>query len=126
MGLTKYKVGVNALLASGDFTVNLRETLYGSAYAPLSPDSTAYYEGKIDAAAITDLELGYRPAGWLEFAVGENNLFDKRSPATPAVSTSAASNPVYISEAQVHDAPLTYAAYGINGGYYYGRVTVHF
>lgn len=122
----KYKVGLNALLTSGDFTFVLRETLYGSASALLSPDGATYYEGRIGAAAITDLELGYKPLDWLEFAIGANNLFDKQPPNIPAVPTSAATNPVYINGSQVHNAPLNYAAYGINGGYYYGRVNVSF
>jgi iron complex outermembrane receptor protein len=122
----KYKVGLNALLTAGQFSFNLRETLYGSAYALLSPDGATYYEGRIGAAAITDLEAGYRPVEWLEFTIGANNLFNKQPPNVPAVPTSAAANPVYINGAQVHNAPLNYAAYGINGGYYYGRISVHF
>ncbi|MEJ5976259.1 TonB-dependent receptor [Novosphingobium sp. PS1R-30] len=122
----RYKVGLNALLTSGNFTFSLRETLYGSAYALLSPDGAAFYEGRIGGAAITDVEAAYRPVEWLEFAIGANNLFDKRPPDIPAVPGSAATNPVYINGAQVHNAPLNYAAYGINGGYYYGRVSVKF
>jgi iron complex outermembrane receptor protein len=122
----KYKVGLNALLTAGQLTVNVRETLYGSAYALLSPDGATYYEGRIGAAAITDIELGYRPAEWLELAVGANNLFDKRPPDVPAVPGSSATNPTYINSAQVHNAPLSYAGYGINGGYYYARATMSF
>jgi iron complex outermembrane receptor protein len=122
----KYKVGLNALLTAGDVTLNLRETFYGSAYALLSPDGAAYYEGRIGAAAITDIEFGYKPLEWLEISVGANNLFDKRPPNIPAVPSSAATNPAYINGAQVHNAPLNYAVYGINGGYYYSRLSVKF
>ncbi|MET0360150.1 MAG: TonB-dependent receptor, partial [Sphingobium sp.] len=122
----KFKVGLGALLTSGRFTANLRETIYGPSSVPLSPDGAAYYVARIPTAAITDLEIGYKPSDWLEFDVGASNLFDKRPPQVPYVPGSSATSPTSINGSQVFGAPLTFGGYGINGGYYYARVGVTF
>ncbi|HEX7872355.1 MAG TPA: TonB-dependent receptor [Sphingobium sp.] len=122
----KFKVGLGALLTAGQFSANLRETIYGASSVPLSPDGANYYTARIPTAAITDLELGYKPSGWLELNVGASNLFNKKAPDVPYVPGSSATSPTSISGSQVFGAPLTFGGYGINGGYYYARVGVTF
>lgn len=118
----KYKVGLGALFTSGNFAINLRETLYGPAVAYFSPDGANYYKTRIGTALITDLEVSYDFSRAIQLAVGANNLFDKSPPTTPLIPGTTdytTGNPVW-------DAPLSYAAYGFNGGYYYARATVNF
>lgn len=118
----KYKIGLGALFTSGEFALNLRETIYGPAVAYFSPDAANYHRTRIGTAAITDIELSYNFAPGLQLAAGANNLFDKRPPKTPFVPGTT----TYVNGFQVWDGPLAYSPYGINGGYYYGRVTVDF
>jgi iron complex outermembrane receptor protein len=127
----RYKVNFGALFTSGAFTVNLRETLYGKSSQLTSPSGSApFYNQKIGTAGITDLEVAFKPASLIEFAVGANNLFNKRPPVqnnfVPGTTTTATSGPTLVSGGQVYDAPYTFSPYGINGGYYYGRVTLNF
>ncbi|TCM14198.1 iron complex outermembrane receptor protein [Novosphingobium sp. PhB165] len=118
----KFKIGLGALFTSGALSVNLRETIYGPASSYASADLTTYYPTHIDTAAITDLELGYELARGVQFAIGANNLFNKRPPDPPFVPGTT----TYVNSSLVWGGPLTYAAYGFNGGYYYGRITVNF
>jgi iron complex outermembrane recepter protein len=120
----RYKIGFGALFTSGAFTANLRETVYGPTLAWLTPDSSNFYKSRIGVAGITDLELGYTLRKGLELSVGANNLFNKKPPITAFVPTPGSTT--IISGSNVYNSPLTYSPYGINGGYYYGRVTLNF
>jgi iron complex outermembrane receptor protein len=119
----RYKIGFGALFTSGAFTLNLRETLYGPSTVYLTPDSSNFYRSHLAVAPITDLELGYKVTRNLQLALGANNLFDKKPPINPLVPGSVSTN---IAGSSVNGAPISYGPYGINGGYYYGRVTVTF
>jgi iron complex outermembrane receptor protein len=123
--------GILGLLARrGRLSANLRETLYGSSRAFVSPSGAApFYETKVGTAFLTDLELTYATRLGLDLSVGANNLFDRRPETAglvPGSVTTATAGPVSISGAQVYDAPFSFSPYGINGGYYYGRVSVRF
>src|SRR3546814_17551235 len=74
----KYKANLGALFTSGAFTLNLRETLYGPSTAFLSPAATHFYQSRIKAAAITDMELSSKLDERLEFAVGAKKIFDQK------------------------------------------------
>lgn len=94
----RYKVNFGALFTSGAFTVNLREILYGKSSQLTSPSGSApFYNQKIGTAGITDLEVAFKPASLIEFAVGANNLFNKRPPVqnnfVPGTTTMATSGP---------------------------------
>ncbi|HEX7852371.1 MAG TPA: TonB-dependent receptor [Sphingobium sp.] len=118
----EYKIGLGALFTHGPLSLNLRETIYGPASVYASPDSATYYETRLGTAAITDIELGYRFGSGLHIAVGANNLFDKRPPAAPRTPDGSQ----YVTGNVVWNAPLLFGSYGINGGYYYGRISVDF
>jgi len=119
----RYKIGLGALFTHGVISANLRETIYGPSSVWLTPDSANFYKSRIGVAGITDLELDYKPLRFLQLALGANNLFDKKPPVTALVPGGGTTT---ISGSQVNNTPLTYAPYGINGGYYYGRVTINF
>ena len=77
------------------------------------------------SAFITDLELGLKATENIKLSIGANNLFNKY-PTKRSYE--------YIRAAQLASGSSSYASnvyptispYGINGGYYYGRVTVKF
>jgi iron complex outermembrane receptor protein len=73
----------------------------------------------IGVKAITDLEVSYKLPGDVTVSLGANNLFntypDKLSAAFQAACVASGSGCV----AQYP----TFSPFGINGGYYYGRLT---
>ena len=126
----KYKIGLGALFTTGQFSANLRETLYGPVSVLNSPSGGApFYETRIGSAFITDLELSYALPHGFQIAVGANNLFNKRPDTRPFVPGSVAtptSAGTLIDGSNVLNAPYGFSPYGINGGYYYGRISVSF
>jgi iron complex outermembrane receptor protein len=122
----KVKTIVNALWTLGKFSVNLRETVYGSSAQWTSysgsgnPGADGVTELKIGTTAITDLNIGYKLTDGFRLDAGANNLFNKKAPTIPTVGGRPASG------GNVYNAPLTFTPWGINGGYYYARATFTF
>jgi iron complex outermembrane recepter protein len=117
----KEKVGLTALWTVDDWTVNLRETLYGPSSVDYSPNGGTYYTNKVSTAAITDLEVGYHVwDSWL-VSFGANNLFDKRPEAVLPLNATTLTN-----GGNIVGAPLSISPYGTNGGFYYTRLTFNF
>ena len=118
----KYKVGLNALYTFGALTINLTETVYGKSSAFSDPGTGPLQLTKIGTTGITDLEVSYKLPGDVTVSLGANNLFntypDKLSDAFTAACVAAGGGCV----AQYP----TYSPFGINGGYYYGRLTWNF
>lgn len=99
------------------FTVTARETYYTKASAILNDGGGTFTPTRVKAAGITDLEIGYHLTRKLTLAAGANNLFNKKADPEPYIGGETAGGGV------IYNAPLTYSPYGINGGYYYGRIT---
>jgi len=117
----KEKIGLSALWSLDDWTVNIRETLYGPTSAYYSPNGGIYYLNKVDTTAITDLEIDYHYLESWTIAFGANNLTDERPNSRVVVS------PTQISDSSnVVGAPLGISPFGINGGFYYTRLTFNF
>ena len=118
----KFRTVAGALWSYDRFSVNLRETLYGPASRLQSQDGGTYYEVKIGTTPITDLEIAYQAAA-LKLSVGANNLFnrypDKVNSALLAVYNAAGST----SAVALYP---SFSPFGINGGYYYGRLVYSF
>jgi len=116
----KYKVIVGGLLTLGKFSANLRETFYGKS------SQVVIYNGttptvKVGASAITDLELGYDLTPAIKLSFGANNLLNKKADTVPN-----GADGLPIDGGAVLNAPVTFSPYGINGGYYYGRINFSF
>lgn len=128
------KAVLGALYSVGNVTINLRDTIYGGTYEVFSLDGTGNsYPGnpatvaRIGTTSITDLEIGLAITSAFKIAVGANNLFDKSPPGMPNVANrSAPHQPTPADGHHVLDFPLPFAPWGIDGGYYYGRVTYSF
>ena len=128
----KYKVVLGANWSMGKWSANLRETVYGETTERYSLDGTGNFTPGVDGAkaripvtAITDLEVDYALRDDLKLAVGANNLFDHHPPGIPNVPNGAGG--VRPADGNnVYGEPLQFSPFGINGGYYYGRVTFTF
>jgi iron complex outermembrane receptor protein len=118
----KYKIGLNGLYSFGSLTVNLTETVYGESSSLADPGTGPLLETKVGTTAITDLEVSYRLPGDVTLAVGANNLFNKYPDKLSAGFQAAC---VASGSGCVAQYP-TFSPFGINGGYYYGRVTWNF
>jgi iron complex outermembrane receptor protein len=119
----KYKMIFGALWTKGPWSANLRETLYGKSSTTTRDFNGAYQKVPVDAEAITDLELDYAIRKDLKLTLGANNVFNTYPTKIPAsvVNTYVLGN----SNGGVGQYP-TSSPFGINGGYYYGKVTFTF
>jgi iron complex outermembrane receptor protein len=119
----KEKIGLSALWVLDPWSVNLRETFYGPTSADYTPDGSVYYTNKVGTTAITDLEIDYNYLESWTIAFGANNLFDQRPEAIGVVP----GDPSTLQDGgNIVGAPLSISPYGINGGFYYTRLTFKF
>jgi iron complex outermembrane receptor protein len=119
----KEKVGLSALWVLDPWSVNIRETFYGPTSADFTPDGSVYYTNKVKSTAITDIEIDYNYLESWTIAFGANNLFDERPEAIGVVP----GDPTTLQDGgNVVGAPLSISPYGINGGFYYTRLTFKF
>jgi iron complex outermembrane receptor protein len=111
-----------ALWTKNKWSVNLRETVYAdmSQYA-YYPTLNKNVLQKIPTTGITDLTVTYRVNSHAKLDLGANNLFNTLPPITGLGSTGQP-----IDGGLVYYVPYTWAPWGSNGGYYYGRVTLSF
>jgi iron complex outermembrane receptor protein len=117
----KWKVVAGAYWTLDKWSANLRETIYGES-SELTSTGNVTTNLKIGVAPITDLTVAYKVTDSIKIEAGANNLFDQRPPNVPFLS--ALGRPA--DGGNVYDHPMTFSPYGINGGYYYGRLTVTF
>ncbi|MGA0600321.1 TonB-dependent receptor plug domain-containing protein [Caulobacter sp. KR2-114] len=123
----KTKVVLGAYWSYHRWSVNLRENIYGPSAEIVSTDGTGnngVWE-RIGTTGITDLDVGFKINDQLKIDVGANNLFNQKPPTTPNIPDgSGGVRPA--DGANVYNAPVGFSPFGINGGYYYGRVTYTF
>jgi iron complex outermembrane receptor protein len=119
----KEKIGLSALWSLDAWSINVRETFYGPTSADLTPDGSVYYNNKVSSTAITDLEIDYQYLQSWTIAFGANNLTDERPEAIGVVP----GDPTTLQDgSNVVGAPLGISPFGINGGFYYTRLTFKF
>ncbi|UTP40873.1 TonB-dependent receptor [Phenylobacterium sp. LH3H17] len=119
----KYRFVLGGLWTWDKLTVNLREALYGPSSNLRSRTGAVYYKTEIDATFITDLEVSYKFTDSVKLAVGANNLFN-----TYPDMVNAQLRDDYFrnnSNAYVTKYP-TFSPFGINGGYYYSKLSFTF
>ena len=120
----RMKIVGSAFYSLDRFSATLRATMYGKSSEYQSPNGGTYYKQTIKSAVIGDIELNYKLTKSIELSAGANNVFNKRPPnwtvlAGPFPQT-------VVTGGNVYDAPMTFSPYGINGGYYYGRINFNF
>ena len=105
------------------FSATLRESIYGEASSLESRDGGTYYENKIGVTPITDLEVAYSFTDAIKLTLGANNLLneypDKKNSALLADYRANNDN----SAVTIYP---TFSPFGINGGYYYGKLSFTF
>lgn len=111
------------------WSVNVRETVYGPVSEWISINQTGTGNGAtnftVPTTAITDLDIAYRVTPQVRLSAGANNLFNTRPPVVPEVPNG--SGGVQPADGNnVYGEPAQFSPWGIDGGYYYGRVTVTF
>jgi len=122
------KTILGALYVRRKWTVNLRETIYGPSSEIVSTDGTGNsYPGnpatelRIPVTAVTDLDIGYKLTRSVKLDIGADNLFDHRPPTVPTLANGKLADGLH-----VFDEPDQFSPFGIDGGYYYGKVTLDF
>jgi len=127
-GTPKEKVILQAYWTLQKWSVNLRETVYVEASELVSFDGSGTgpgaYKETVPVTGITDLEISYKVTPQLKLSVGADNLFNLYPPKTPNALDGSSLAPV--NGGVVWNVPYQFSPFGINGGYYYGRVTVSF
>lgn len=119
----KYRVVLGASWSLDRFSATLRETVYGESSQLESPDGGTYYKTEIGVTPITDLELAYQVTDAVKFSVGANNLFneypDGKNSQLLAIYRANNDN----SAVAIYP---SFSPFGINGGYYYGKLSFNF
>lgn len=126
----KYRAVLGALWTWNDLTVNVKESLYGPASilnnrlgCPLSLPASNCFKLGIGTTLTTDLEISYKVFESVKLTVGANNLFnkfpDKLNQAYRDTFLAANANG-YVTQYP------TFSAFGINGGYWYGKINYTF
>ncbi|CAN5221104.1 TonB-dependent receptor [soil metagenome] len=120
----KYKIIAGAYWSLDKFSVNFKETVYGKS-SGLSTDSgsSALMKTTIKTALITDLDLNYQVLESVKLTVGANNLLNRYPNRVNGLLREH-----YLknnSNGYVTQFP-SFSPFGINGGYYYGKLTYTF
>jgi iron complex outermembrane recepter protein len=119
----EYRLVLGATWNLDKFSATLRETVYGESSAYENRDSTHFYKNTIGVTPITDLELAYQFTDRLKLSVGANNLFNEYpDQKNPELLKDYRDN---LDNAGVAIYPA-FSSFGINGGYYYGKIGYSF
>ncbi len=119
----KFRINLSALWKNGPWTVHLREAIYGPSSEYGTEDGGEYFKTEISTKALTDIDVSYQFSKALTLTVGANNLFNQYpnqyNPGLQAAQRAALDN------AAVGIYP-SFSPIGINGGYYYARLSYSF
>ncbi|MBW8881738.1 MAG: TonB-dependent receptor, partial [Asticcacaulis sp.] len=116
-GTPKSKLILGANYYNGDWSGNLRATRYGVTQLTVSdPDTGAapYHTNRVDPATIVDLDVGYQITTNLALNAGVKNLFNTYP--SKAISRGFSQPYVYPS----------FTPFGINGAFYYAKLSYQF
>jgi iron complex outermembrane receptor protein len=122
----RFVINLGANWTYNNLSVNLVEKIYGPTHeydndSGLNP--TGVPENFLDyigVTPITNLDIGYKIAKNWRINVGANNLFNRFPPANNATQIAHYFKADYSTAVQVN--PI-FSPFGIDGGFYYGKVT---
>jgi iron complex outermembrane receptor protein len=117
----RYKAILQATWSLQKWSVMLRETIYGESSEIADPSGTSPYNEVIPVTAITDMQVAYKITDKIKISAGANNLFNQYPPKTPLTADGTP-----VDGALVYHVPYNFSPFGINGGYWYGRISVNF
>ena len=118
----KYRTVLGGVWTRDRLSVSLRETVYGPSSRQQNLNGGPYFETEVGVTPLTDLEIAYQ-ASALKLSVGANNLFNRYPDKTN-------SDLLAVYKAAKNTGAVTiypsFSPFGINGGYYYGRLVYNF
>ena len=121
----KAKLILGATWNYNAWSVNLNETVYGPTSAHIiNQYNQSVTDAKNGTTGITNIDVTYKLNAAIKISAGANNLFDTKPTTIPSFVSGG--NTIPIDGSHVANAPVQFSPYGINGGYYYGRVTYSF
>jgi len=118
----EFKVTLSQVYSRGPFSLRLANTLFGPSSRYADPGDGQYYLDRTGVKVVTDLDVSYRVRPNIKISAGANNLFNvfpNRVNAAGLAASAAAGNPA------VEIYP-SFSPFGINGGYYFARLSVDF
>lgn len=118
----KYRTMLGMYWTLGRWSIDLRETLYGPASRLTTRTGNRYYETKIAATPITDLEVAFQ-ASSMRFSVGASNLFNRYPSGTNQDLLNEYKSVNSSSAVVIYP---SFSPFGINGGYYYAKANYSF
>lgn len=116
----KHRANLAANWQVGNFTISARENFYGSWANQLE-----YPGQRFGSKFLTDFDVSYAFMDRFTLTVGANNVFD----AYPDKIAASPTNPIYaltnsLADGQIY--PRSGGPFGINGGFWYGRLRVKY
>jgi len=119
----KYRVVFGELWSKDKWTVNLKESLYGPASQWASRTGATYYKTEIKAAVLVDLDVSYQALESVKLSIGANNLLNKY----PDHVNGGLKDDYFRANSNGYVTKFpSFSPFGINGGYYYGKITYSF
>ncbi len=119
-----YRFLLSGVWEIGAYTITLKETMNGpSRNYGLSARTSTPYLVELDQSFTTDLEIAYDITDSFKIAIGADNLFNEYPAEFPAwvkQEALALNSNAYVTKYS------TLSPFGINGGYYYGRIAYAF
>jgi len=118
----KWRGMFSAYWTKGPWSLNFRENYYGSAFGYSNPagQTTVFVQSITRPAWISDFEGAYEFPHRVKFAMGVQNAFNIYPNAAPYQIRLSYLN---TNSASFASSKYQGAAYGTNGGFYYGRLT---
>lgn len=117
-----YRVNLGALWRSGGWTVNLRESIFGSSSYAATLDNKTYYENRSGTKFLTDLDVTRQLTKAWSFSAGVRNLFNVYPDQLNGQYRKALNAAGRQNVAQY----ASFSSIGINGAYYYGKAAYRF
>jgi iron complex outermembrane recepter protein len=126
----KFVLGAGADWTWNHLTVNVLEKLYGpsSEWALTGHDflpngQPEYFKSSIGTIPITNLDIGYHLNKWVKVDIGALNVFDRYPPLRNSQFLASLFSHGNSTAAQIQ--PI-WSPFGIDGGYYYAKLTLNF
>ncbi len=127
----KYIVNLGALGQFGAVTLSLVEKIYGpsSEYENDDGDNPTgtlqYFRTSLGVIPITNFDLSYQFPHRVKASIGANNLLNRFPPTVNATLLAHVNNFAFGDDLGVQRYP-SFAPFGINGGYYFAKVSMQF
>jgi iron complex outermembrane receptor protein len=118
-----YRIIVAALWEKDKWSLSMKELIYGQSSEEIEGDNGRFYSVRVNATPITNISLSYAPIRNVKASIGADNVFN----TFPNQANPQLIRTYYLANDNL--GAYTYPAfspYGLNGGYYYGRLTITF